>query len=327
MKAVTARLPVSDGWAYEIKWDGMRAIVENGPTGVNARSSRGNDITHRFPELGALHDAFGDLDLVVDGEIVAFNADGLPSFSLLQHRMHLERPLDIERRSIEVPVVFVVFDVLRLDGTETLPLPLSDRRRLLDSLVDGLATGDSSQSGSWQLSTLHLDGGPELFEAVRERGMEGVVAKRLSSPYLSGQRSSEWVKVKARRRQEFVVGGWVSGEGNRADRIGGLMVGFYDETGLRAAGRVGSGLSDKANSDLTQALKAIVQPDSPFVDRIDPVGGRTMHYVAPTLVVEVEFGEWTPDGSLRHPVYLGRRADVEPSEVVREPDPAPDDSP
>lgn len=312
MKAAADRLPVGEGWAYEIKWDGMRAIVTNGADGVVAHSARGNEITARFPELRELHDRFGDLDLVLDGELVAFGDDGLPSFSLLQQRMHLDRRHDVERRRQQIPVVFVVFDVLRVDGTETLPLPFADRRRLLESLVEPGPT--------WQLSTLHLEGGGELVEAVSERGMEGVVAKRLSSPYRPGTRSPDWVKVKPRRRQEFVVGAWVSGAEGRTGQISALVVGYYDDTGLRHAGRVGSGLTEAESRALGVAFRETDR--SPFVDPVDRVRGRSLHFVEPTVVVEVAFGEWTGDGNLRHPVYLGRRIDVDPALVRREPDSA-----
>ena len=207
-------------------------------------------------------------------------------------------------------MVFVVFDLLRVDGTETLPLPFADRRRLLESLVEPGPT--------WQLSTLHLEGGTELVEAVAERGMEGVIAKRLSSTYRPGTRTAEWVKVKPRRRQEFVVGGWVSGAGERSGTIGALVVGYYDDDGLRHAGRVGSGLTDSEMQALATTFHE--RDRSPFVDPVDRVRGRALHFVEPTVVVEVAFGEWTSDGNLRHPVYLGRRIDIDPLLVRREPD-------
>lgn len=310
MKAVAGPLPVGEGWVYEIKWDGMRAVVVNGPAGIRAYSTRGNEATARFPELQALHDRYGELDLVLDGELVAFDDDGLPSFGLMQQRMHLDRAGDIARRAVEIPVVFVIFDLLRVDGTETLPLPLAQRRHLLEELIE--------PGPQWRLSALHPDGGPELLEAVTERGVEGVVAKRIDSPYRPGTRSPDWVKVKPRRRQELVVGGWLSGEGSRQGRIGALMVGYHDSTGLRLAGRVGSGLTDSEMGALLAQFEETAE--SPFVDQVPAVRGRTTHFVEPEVVVEVAFGEWTADGVLRHPVYLGRRSDVDPRAVVREPD-------
>ncbi len=316
MKAVSGQLPVGDDWAYELKWDGMRAIATNSDRGVVAHSSRLNDITARFPELQELHAMLGDLDVVLDGELVALGDDGLPSFSRLQGRMHLTRPADIRRRVADTPVVYVIFDVLRVDGTETLPLPYDDRRALLESLIE--------PGPSWQLASVHRDHPGHLLEAVAERGIEGVMAKRRRSPYLEGRRSPDWVKVKPRRRQELVVGGWLSGEAGRQDRIGALLVGYRDDAGaLRFAGRVGSGLTDTEVSALLGVLVDRAGNESPFADPVPPVRGRLIRFVEPEVVVEVAFGEWTPDGALRHPVYLGRRADADPARVVREPDPAP----
>lgn len=316
MKAVSAPLPSGEGWAFEIKWDGMRAITTVGPDGVRAHSTRGNDITPRFPELADLADAAGGLTAVLDGELVALDDSGLPSFSRLQSRMHLDRAADIERRRIEVPVVYVVFDLLQLDGKNTVGLTYDQRRDLLESVVEPGPT--------LQLASVHREGGAELLAAVAERGMEGIVAKRVTSTYQPGSRSPDWVKVKARRRQEFVVGGWLSGDGERTGTIAALLLGYHDDTGLRFAGRVGSGLSDALVADLRTVLTDLTATDSPFVDPVDGVRGRVITFVRPEVVVEVEFGEWTPDGSLRHPAYLGRRAEVDPQDVVREPDPAPE---
>ncbi len=316
MKAVAGAIPTAQGWGYEIKWDGMRAIFVNGPDGGAAHSSQLNDVTPRFPEFGALHATLGPLDVVFDGELVALGPDGLPSFGLLQQRMHIQRPQDVVARQQEVPVVFMVFDVLRVEGTETFPLSLQNRRQLLESLLEA--------GPSWQVSELHSEGGAELFEVVRLRGMEGIVAKRMASPYRPGRRSPDWVKVKPRLRQEFVVGGWVSGEGNRSGQIGGLLLGYYDGSALRAAGRVGSGLSDQESQRLLGRFARLTRDSSPFVDKLGPAPGRTMHFVEPRVVVEVAFGEWTTDGNLRHPTYVGERHDKAPSQVVREPHPASD---
>ncbi|MEM7284946.1 MAG: non-homologous end-joining DNA ligase [Actinomycetota bacterium] len=312
MKAVAGRLPVGDGWAYEIKWDGMRAIAALGDGGVRARSSRLNDITPRFPELQPLAETLA-VDAVLDGELVAMGDDGLPSFSRMQGRMHLDRPHDIARKSVEIPIVYVVFDVLAIDGTDTLRLPYEQRRQLLEQILEPGPT--------WQLATVHREEPEALLDAVVERGMEGLVAKRLTSTYQPGARSADWVKVKPRRRQELVVGGLLSGEGDRLGSVAAVLVGYHDETGLRFAGRVGSGLTDAEGRELVQRTSP--QVDSPFVDDVPGVRGRTITFVEPELVVEVAFGEWTPDDNLRHPVYLGRRTDVDPTFVPREPDPTP----
>lgn len=312
MKAVAGRLPAGDGWSYEIKWDGMRAVTACSPGGVRAHSSRLNDITPRFPELAPLADQFG-VDVVLDGELVAMGDDGLPSFSRLQGRMHLDRPHDIASKAAETPVVYVVFDVLSIDGTETFPLPYDQRRQLLEQLLEA--------GPSWQLASTHRDDPRALLDAVVERGMEGLVAKRITSTYQPGARSPDWVKIKPRRRQELVVGGLLSGDGGRTGSVAAVLVGYHDDQGLRFAGRVGSGLTD----DEGRRLLALTRPtaESPFVDDVPGVRGRTITFVEPDIVAEVAFGEWTPDDNLRHPVYLGRRADVDPTNVPREPDPTP----
>ncbi len=312
MKAVAGRLPIGDDWVYEIKWDGMRAITAVDGERIRSHSSRLNDITPRFPELDGLAGALA-VDAVLDGELVALGDDGLPSFSRLQGRMHLDRPYDIARKAETIPVVYVLFDVLAVDGTETLSLPYDQRRRLLEQLVE--------PGTAWQLASVHDDEPEALLQAVVDRGMEGLVAKRTGSTYQPGARSPDWVKVKPRRRQELVVGGLLSGEGGRAGSVGAVLVGHHDATGLRFAGRVGSGLTDPE----CRALLELTQPAarSPFVDAVPSVPGRTITFVEPDLVVEVAFGEWTPDGNLRHPVYLGRRPDVDPAHVPREPDPSP----
>ena len=312
MKAVAGRLPVGDGWAYEIKWDGMRAIAAYDDAGVRAHSSRLNDITARFPELELLHDSLA-VDVVLDGELVALGDDGLPSFSRLQGRMHLDRPHDIARKAAEIPLVYVVFDVLGIDGQETFPLPYDQRRQLLQQVVE--------PGPSWQLASVYHEEPHALLDAVVERGMEGLVAKRRTSTYQPGARSSDWVKVKPRRRQELVVGGLLSGEGGRAGSVAAVLVGYHDDRGLRFAGRVGSGLTDDEGRELIDLARPT--STSPFVDDVAGVRGRTITFVEPEIVVEVAFGEWTPDDNLRHPVYLGRRADVDPTFVPREPDPTP----
>jgi bifunctional non-homologous end joining protein LigD len=314
MKAVSGALPKGDGWAFEIKWDGMRCLV-GVSDGVVAHSSRGNEIAHRFPELEDLQGACAGLDVVLDGEIVALDESGLPSFGRLQGRMHLDRPHDIERKRRDIPIVFVAFDLLHLDGNDTAALAYDDRT---DLLAQVLQPGDS-----WQVATIHHDDGAGLLAAVGERAMEGIMAKRRSSSYLPGRRSGDWVKVKSRRRQEFVVGGWLSGEGGRAGSMGALLLGYHDPDGLRFAGRVGSGLSEVAVARLMAILDPAEADTSPFVDAVTQVPGRTITFVRPDAVVEVEFGEWTSDNHLRHPVYLGQRADGDAASVVREPDPAP----
>jgi bifunctional non-homologous end joining protein LigD len=313
MRAVTGPLPAGTGWAYEVKWDGMRAIVSVQTAGVRAFSSRGADITVGYPELGRLEGAFGT-DVVLDGELVAL-ADGVPSFAALQQRMHLADPGRVLRRAAEVPVVFMVFDVLRIGGTDTVGLAFADRRRLLDQLVEPGPT--------WRAVDSHVGGGDALLAEVRGRGLEGVVAKRLDATYEAGRRSAAWVKVKVQRRQEMVVGGWVSGEGSRADSLGSLLIGHHDADGLRFAGTVGSGIGDTDAAHLRALLDERATDASPFADPLPRFPGRRVHHSRPEVVVEVAMLGWTPAGKVRHPVYLGRRFDVDPSAVVREEPDAP----
>lgn len=310
MKATPGPLPTGDEWVYEVKWDGMRLVVSVGEGRVALHSANGKDATTSYPELAALGDALGVGSAVLDGEVVAFDADGRPDFGRIQQRMHVGNPRRAAELATTVPVVLCLFDLLALDGNDVTALPLTERRRLLEAL---LATGPH-----WQVPAAY-DDGEALLDAAEERGLEGVVAKRRDSTYHPGTRTRAWVKVKVRRRQEFVVGGWGSGDGDRAGRIGGLLVGYHDEPGgpLRYAGRVGSGLTGPEIDALAGLLTAT--GECPF----DPPPPRDhrgdVAWVRPTVVVEVEYGEWTADGRLRHPTYRGRRGDVDPDEVTAAP--------
>ena len=309
MAAVTGDLPADDErWAFEVKWDGVRALTYVDPDGLRMESRNLLDITPRYPELHGLREALGEHEAVLDGEVVTFDDEGRPSFQRLQHRMHVAGERDVRLRMEQFPVVYMLFDVLWLDGHATLGLPFTDRRKLLATLgLDG---------DRWRVSTHHVGDGQSMLDAAREGGLEGVMAKRLDSIYEPGKRSRAWVKVKTRRRQEFVVGGWLEGSGNRAGRIGALLVGYYDGTVLRFAGKVGTGYTDRTLADLATVLAPLARPTSPFGV---PVPYRQSHWVEPVLVCEVEFGEWTDGNTLRHPSYKGLRDDKAPQDVVREP--------
>jgi len=312
MKAVTGTLPADEtGWAFEIKWDGVRVLSSIGPKGVRLRSSRGNDISARYPELRRLTDALDNHRVILDGEVVAFDENGRPSFGLLQTRMHLASAKEVAKRAETVPITYVVFDLIELDGNELMPLPYTERRRLLTDLLpdDGCWTVPSAQEAG---------NGRALMNAVRERGLEGVMAKRIDSPYLAGKRSSSWVKAKARLRQEFVIGGWQAGEGNRTGQLGSLLVGVYDGDTFRYCGKVGTGFSLRELTRLGGFLEPLAIEESPFDPPPPRPIARLAHYVRPELVAEVEFGEWTGEGILRHPSYLGLRDDKNPTDVVRE---------
>lgn len=313
MKAVAGELPSGEGWAYEVKWDGMRALAFVDGASVRIVSSNERDVTASWPELSGLAEALPATRAVLDGELVATDEEGRPSFGRLQQRMHIANPSEARRRAAEVPVTYVVFDLLHLDGHDLGVLPLADRRRLLEQLLE--------PGPSWRLSPLHEDG-VALLAAAIERGLEGVVAKRLDSVYEPGRRSLSWRKVKVRRRQEMVVGGWLPGEGNREGRLGALLVGYHDRAGdglpLRFAGRVGTGFTDAELGRLATLLAPLAIDDCPFdppPPRADLVRGP--HWVRPELVAELAFAEWTGEGRLRHPSYLGLRTDKPASDVTQ----------
>lgn len=316
MRATTGALPDDDGgWAYEIKWDGMRVVAGIHDGAIRAVSTRGLDVVPRFPELDGLADLLRAHQVVLDGEVVAFDGDRT-DFGVLQRRMHIATRTEAVRKARETPVVFLVFDLLHLDGTSAMPLPYVDRRRLLLDLVD--------PGPGWQVPAHSVGDGHALFAAATERGLEGLVAKRLASIYEPGRRSPAWRKVKVRRRQELVVGGWTEGEGNRAGRFGSLLVGYHEPgagmPGLHFAGAVGTGF-DGAEADRVLGILGDLRSDSsPFAGPL-PRTVKIAGWVRPELVVEVEFGEWTADGRLRHPAYVGRRIDKDPDTVVREPTP------
>jgi bifunctional non-homologous end joining protein LigD len=311
MKAVTGTLPVDEhGWAFEIKWDGVRVLsaIESGK--VRLRSSNGNDITARYPELQALAEVLEDRAVVLDGEVVAFDDKGRPSFGRLQQRMHLANPKEVLLRAEAVPITYVVFDLLHLDGNDVMPLAYLDRRRLLTELVP--------DNGCWTVPAHREGDGQTLLQAVGEQRLEGIVAKKVDSPYLPGKRSSAWIKVKVRLRQEFVIGGWQPGEGGRAGQLGSLLVGVYDNGTLRYCGKVGTGFTMRELTRLGGLLAPLEIDASPFDPPPPRPIARIAHWVRPELVAEVEFGEWTGEGILRHPAYLGLRDDKAPTDVVRE---------
>ncbi len=311
MLAKVGALPEGDEWAYEIKWDGIRALAFANRGSWSMRSRRDEDISARYPELEGIAEQLAGRAAVLDGEVVAFTDDGRPSFQLVQRRMGLSDPGVIARRRRETPVTFVVFDLLHLDGGSTRELPYDERRRLLESLgLDG---------PSWQTPASHAGPGADLLEATRERGLEGVVAKRRNSPYRPGKRSGEWVKVRNWKRQEFVIGGHIPGEGKRAERVGSLLVGYWEKGKLVFAGGVGSGLKEADLDFLTGELAKRRRPDSPF-DVGAPSGPKAKLAVwcEPELVCEVAWTEWTQQGTLRQPAFKTMRSDKDPREVVRE---------
>ena len=313
MLATTAQgAPRGRGWAYEFKWDGVRAIayVEGGRVRLMSRNT--NDITARYPELRELGLSIGSTRLVLDGEVVAFDEEGRPSFGRLQNRMHVRGEAKVRRLARDVPIAYLVFDVLYIDGRSTVELPYTERRELLHSLK---LTGPH-----WDTPPHYVDDGPAIIAASKAQQFEGVMAKRLDSTYTPGCRSDAWHKIKNIRRQEVVIGGWTRGEGNREGHIGSLLVGVYDDKGnFRYAGNVGTGFKATTLRELAAILKPLVRKESPFSTSVSRAHAKTATYVEPQLVCEVDFTEWTGDGKLRHPSYKGLRDDKSARDVVREP--------
>jgi bifunctional non-homologous end joining protein LigD len=300
MLARPGALPPDDArWAFEIKWDGVRALAYSEPGRIRFESRNGNDITASYPELRPLNRALSSHRAILDGEIVAFDEHGRPSFGRLQSRMHVASESAARRRAKEVPVAYVAFDLLWLDGHPLLDLPYARRRARLKELgLDGPA---------WRTPDHVVGDGAAVLAASLENGLEGVVAKRLDSPYEPGRRSPSWLKVKNVRREDVVVGGWLPGTGKRTDRIGALLVGVEEDGGLRYAGRVGTGFTEAELERLAGELER--REDSPFRDAgTQPPSGSV--FVQPTRVAEVEFTEWTSDGMLRHPSYKGLREEA-----------------
>jgi bifunctional non-homologous end joining protein LigD len=311
MLARAGPLPRDDGrWAYEIKWDGVRAIAHSEPGRLRLHSRNLNDITERYPELSRLNRALSHHRAILDGEVIAFGPDGRPSFGALQKRMHLGSASAARRLAASSPVTYVIFDLLWLDGHPLTGEPYEERRARLAEL--GL------QGDRWQTPEHVVGRGAELLAASEAQGLEGIVAKRLGSPYEPGRRSACWVKVKNVDRDEFVVGGWMPGEGRRQERIGALLVGERDEHGrLRFAGRVGTGFTEDELDRLAERLAPLRRDSSPF-DGGGPKPPKGSVFVEPRHLADVEFRERTEAGQLRAPSYKGLREDEPPALVVEE---------
>jgi bifunctional non-homologous end joining protein LigD len=310
MLARTGSLPAQEqGWAFEVKWDGVRAIAYSQPGELRLESRNLNDISDSYPELFAMNAALGSHSAVLDGEIVAFDSAGRPSFEALQQRMHVGARAQARKLAKGTPVTYVVFDLLWLDGHSLMRAPYSQRRELLAAMA--------LNGTHWQTPEQVVEEGTTLLAATAEQQLEGVLAKRMDSLYQPGARTSDWVKVKSVARQELVVGGWMQGKGKRANSIGALLLGVYESDGqLRYVGRVGSGFSDRELQRLSDLLAPMARSTSLFVSGEKPPRGAL--FCEPHLVVEVEFANWTAGGSLRAPVYKGLRDDKRPAEVVRE---------
>jgi bifunctional non-homologous end joining protein LigD len=311
MLATAGELPSAadeEAWAFEMKWDGVRAVVYvDGDVRVLTRNDR--EVAATYPELRGLADALSGRPLVLDGEIVALDEAGRPSFGQLQARMHVQRPSTA--LLAQVPVSLLVFDVLHTGGEPQISRTYDQRRAVLDDL--GLV------GPSWATPPAFEGDGAAAMAASRAQGLEGVIAKRRTSAYLPGRRSRDWVKVKHILMQEVVVGGWSPGEGRRAGGLGSLLLGVPDDDGrLVYAGHVGTGFSDRVLADLMARLTRLEQMTPPFADEVPRAHARGARWVQPLMVGEVAFSEWTREGRMRHPTWRGLRPDKEPGEVRRE---------
>ena len=297
-------LPRGPGWVFEPKWDGYRALLTVRGGEARLTSRNGNDLTGRFPEPArAAARALRSPSIVADGEVCVLDEAGHSSFGLLQ------------RGAGEATLV--LFDLLELDGVPLVGLPLDERRSRLERAVDG-------RVGRLVLSP-QFDDGEALLEAAREHGLEGVVAKRLDSRYQPGRRSADWRKVKLRREQELVVVGYTRGRGRRASSLGALVLGVHEAGGLRFAGNVGTGFTDEEAARLARLLRPLARKSSPLAEtpRLPRAAKSDVVWVEPVLVAVVRFAEWTADGRLRAPVYVGLRDDKDAGDVRRERRPLP----
>ena len=306
MLATAGPPPSGAGWAFEWKWDGVRAIVAAAPGAVRATSRNGRDITASYPELAELH-GLVTRPVLLDGELVTLDARGRPDFGRLQSRIHVTHPgEDLLRLA---PVLLYVFDLLYLDGF-LLDEPYSQRRGRLEHL--------RLNHGPIQTPANHTGVAPSvLLDLARQHGLEGIVAKRLDSRYEPGHRVRTWIKTPLRQTQEVIIGGWRAGEGRRAHTIGALMLGMYDRNGrMRYVGDVGTGFTERMLRQLQAMLSARERPTSPFDEAVPREHARGAHWVEPELVGEVEYRQWTADGRLRQASWRGLRPDRSPQEVI-----------
>lgn len=294
-------LPRGEGWAYEFKWDGIRALIDVSDRGVHIVSRRGNEVTAAYPELVGLFTGAGKL--LLDGEIVSF-VDGVPSFEALQARMHVRAAKDARRLAETAPVTFVAFDLLRSGDDELSARPYRDRRHALEALV--------GQHPDWTISP-SFDDGPATEDAARQHGLEGVVAKRTNSVYRAGIRTGDWLKLRFQRAGDFVVIGWEAPR-ESPDTLSSVVVARTTEGGLVFAGKAGSGLTGRVAAGLHRQLTE--RRDCPVTPKPPVSPGRVTHWVDPQVVVEIRYTLVTTEGRLRQPVFVRVREDKTADEAM-----------
>lgn len=318
MLATAGPVPATSGWAFEIKFDGVRAVAYIDAGGLRLFSRNDRDVTSSYPEIAAtdLSSTGIAAGVVLDGELVPLDDRGRPDFGRLQHRMHVTAPTPA--LTGEVAVQYVVFDLLRHDGHSTLGRPYLERRALLDSMGLGGVAGV-------QVAPNFVDvDGSVVLAAVEQQGLEGVVAKRVDSTYQPGRRSRSWIKTAIRHTHEVIIAGWSAGAGNRHNSIGALLLAVHDDDGqLVYVGDVGTGFTDVVRRQLLQRLRELEQPGPPFDGEFSRTrtwpgrgaGRGTVRWVDPVLVGEIEYRSFTHDGSFRHPSWRGLRPDRDRYEV------------
>ncbi|MGB7103337.1 MAG: non-homologous end-joining DNA ligase [Acidimicrobiales bacterium] len=313
MLAMAGELPKSDtGWAYEFKWDGVRAMVYVDGGRVRALTRNNLSLNSTFPELRDIGLHLGSRRAILDGEIVALDKNNRPSFQTLSKRLHVTSKTAIEKLTHSIPASFFAFDLLYLEGRNLVDLPYDERRRLLESLK---LNGETFATPPSITDTR----GSKVLRIAEERGLEGVVIKRRSAPYSPGLRNGDWIKVKNFHTQEVVIGGWTKGQGEREGSLGALLLGVHTNDGLAYVGKVGTGFSAATRKELLNLLAPLARKTTPFSTPLSHAETILAHFVRPELVGEVRFAEWTKDGILRQPSWRGLRTDKSAKEVVREP--------
>jgi bifunctional non-homologous end joining protein LigD len=319
MKAKLVEKPPTTGdWIYELKFDGIRLIAVKKDEKVSLLSRNQNDLSARFPEIVEAISNLPARECLIDGEVVAFDEEGRSSFQLLQaHEME-------GRKS---PTYFYAFDLLEFDGKSLVALPLEARKNVLEKLCAAVAAGNDRGSTIRYSGAIGGDA-KRLLDEVKRRGLEGIIGKQRNSVYEPGRRTGAWIKLKCVNEQEFVIGGYTPPQGARK-HFGAILVGYHKDKKLVFAGKVGTGFTTKSLAIFHKKFQAQERRDCPFVDLpskqngewvlgITPSMMRKMHWINPKFVAEIKFAEWTRDGKLRAPVFLGLREDKRPADVIRE---------
>jgi len=300
-------------WLYEVKWDGYRAIVFIHDERAKLVSRNQNDLTGEFPEIAQALQILPVENAILDGEVVALDEEGRPSFSLMQQRTGMTSPRSRGVRNRGVPIVYYAFDLLYLNGYNTTAVPLEQRKSLLQGLIP-------ADKGFLRYSDHYVAQGTALYGVARDKGLEGIVAKLRTSPYVQ-KRSRDWLKIKITRRQECVIAGYTDPKGSR-ENFGSIVLGLYDENGkLVHVGNAGSGFNEATHAALWKKLSALKTDNNPFGEKIEST--RKPHWVKPELVAEIKFSEWTHEGErggikMRAPIFQGLRLDKKPRECVFE---------